>query len=277
MLANSDVATPMSGHTHRTELRGGSSTLLHADPIPAIVCLYMSLDIRVTVAYEKTWWTRERRSQGSALGRKRNGFRVAGRYPAVARNGAQIRRSRIDSDRDAQHGGARPQARIQDVAGSQGARAGAVEARHAGRIRRSGAFAARARGGVGGGASLDRAAQPRRRRVRPLPASDPAAAAGEDEGEISLSGPARREIRGLRADRARRRQRSRPHEDSRRPPGRSLRHQRLQALHLAREGRRFSAARRLNRSGEGLARRALGLHRRYGFDGALDRPREPCT
>src|SRR5215468_3127122 len=48
----------------------------------------------------------------------------------------------------------------------------------------------------------------------------------------------------LRGDRAGRWQRSRPDEDARRPAGRSLPHQRLQTLHLAREGRRFPAARR---------------------------------
>ena len=76
---------------------------------------------------------------------------------------------------------------------------------------------------------------------------------------------ARREVRGLRPDRAGRRQRSRPHADARRPAGRSLRHQRLQALHLARQGRGFPAACRRHRSGEGLARRALGVHRRHEF------------
>ena len=90
-----------------------------------------------------------------------------------------------------------------------------------------------------------------------------------------LSAAARREVGRLRPDRARRRQRSRPHAHPRRPAGRSLRHQRLQALHLARQGRRFSAAGGRDRSREGLARRLERLHRRHGFARPLDRARDP--
>ena len=68
--------------------------------------------------------------------------------------------------------------------------------------------------------------------------------------------PARREVGRVRADRAGGRQRSRPHEDARRAPWRPLRHQRLQALHLARQGRRFLAAGGRDRSGKGIARRS---------------------
>src|ERR1043166_4741531 len=42
------------------------------------------------------------------------GLRVTGRHPAVARDGAQVRRSRADPDRDAFHGRAEPQARSEE-------------------------------------------------------------------------------------------------------------------------------------------------------------------
>src|SRR5690242_18849973 len=51
------------------------------------------------------------------------GLRAAGGDPAVAGHGAQVRRSRADPDRDAQHGRAGPQARVQEIPGSEGPRA----------------------------------------------------------------------------------------------------------------------------------------------------------
>ena len=61
----------------------------------------------------------------------------------------------------------------------------------------------RSRGGVGGGTPLNRAAQPRRWRFRPLPAPDPLASPREDEGALPLSASARRKIGSLRTDRTR--------------------------------------------------------------------------
>ena len=169
-------------------------------------------DFRVTIPPEKGSTTRNRRRRGGDW----HGFRVARGYPPVAGDGPQICRSRIDPDRDAQHGGPRAQAGNQGHAGGQGARIGPLAARYAGRVRRPGPEPLGAGGGVGGDFALDRAAQSRRRRVRSIAAPDPAAAAGEDEGALPPSAAARREVRRLRPDRARRRQRSRAHAHARR-------------------------------------------------------------
>ena len=131
------------------------------------------------------------------------------------------------------------------------------------RIRRARHGAGRQGDGVGGARPHHRAAVARRRRVRPERQPDPLPPQRSAEAEVPAADDPRRAELVPRADRARRRRRSRRHAHDRGAPRRPLRHQRRQALHHRRRRRALHAADRGDRPRQGLARRHLRLHRRH--------------
>ena len=183
-----------------------------------------------------------------------------------------LRRPGVDPGRDAFDGRPDHEARHPAPSRSQGQEARAVESRRAGGIRRPGPQPARHGRGLGGDGAHHRAAAARAIRVRARREADPLHAERQAEGEISLSRAARREEHRLRAIRARRRLRPRRDANDRRPQGRHLCHQRLQALDHQRARRGFPPARRRDRPQQGQPRRPEHVPRRYEHARRQDRP-----
>ena len=115
-----------------------------------------------------------------------------------------------------------------------------------------------------GAVAHHRPAGARRRHHRPVGAPHPVHAQRRAAREISDAGAARREEGRLRADRARRRLRSRRHAHHRGEGRQPLRHQRHQALHHRRPQGGVHAAHGGDRPRQGLARRQLMLPGRHG-------------
>ena len=158
-------------------------------------------------------------------------FELARGIAASAEDGARLRRPRADPDRDDVDGRRRHAARGPRAARREGQEARAVASRRAAGVRRPGPEPARHGGGVGGDRAHHRDAAARARACSGRTSRHVLFTLNDGaEGEVSVPGAARREDHRVRAVGARRRLRSRRDAHHRRAPGRSLRHQRLQAL-----------------------------------------------
>src|SRR5262249_24169516 len=189
-------------------------------------------DTRVVAVDVRVLW----REGGGGGGRRRrerngNGFRIAGRAANPQSHAAALRRQRADPDRAGDYRRRTDQAGISRAlrAPRQGARH--LAARRADGIWRRRHVDPRARRGMGRALAHHRHTGARRGHYRSFRTRHSLLPPRRDEGEVPAAAVARREEGLLRADRARRRLRSRQHAHHRRARRRSLPYQRRQALH----------------------------------------------